>query len=533
MFSISSRRIVILALALTIGSENQLIHARVGSPLAPATERMVASAVETAAIPFAIYVAPWGSPDNPGTSESPVDSLVSACRLVDFRRGVSHTIYVRGGTYFDQSTIWSPEAGGMEQPHECKNRYSLSASLSLTITAYGQERPVFEGRGHRVLLDVRSRVGACSNVTISGLTIRQYVVTFPYPNSPFQHIRLICDTTPCDASTFIDQGQRFFAGGKQYAEQVGAMTTGDFNGDGREELVVAFNYRMLDSPDSFVKIVRTGEGPDRHLSKVLYTSPSFTAHALATGDFDRRGRDQLLTYLRLQSSGRGEIWRGDGIASIVNFGRLYQTTTWGITAMTAGDFDGNGTDESMVALQNGAGETRIYRGNGVSSVLSDGAIYTTTNWRVPAMTTGDFDADGQDELITALQRSTEARIVRGDGTASVAGYGTVYSSTIWEIAALAAGAFTADGARLVTAFRNRNTGETRLYQGNGVTSATGIRFYTSSSWNVSAVVAKRLDSNAGAELATAFTWPTRIQIWAGDGTTSATRRGLFHRWPAF
>lgn len=622
---------------------------------------------------YEIYVSPTGSKNNSGlTISDPVDSLLTACRLVDFRRDISHVIYVRGGTYVGHSFTWSNS--GRNGPEKCANENSTSPKHDLTITAYKNEKPVFEGQGLRWLIDFRLNKGECTNITIRGLTIRHYInqalgfvgdsrdrsawngcntisnntfeeignlydmgncdgckgfaaialqnsdrniihdnvfvnientpdvaaylhaiyfahnsndnhvynnyvsmtsgdpmrvrdasnnnqiydnyvdrsgtygfisgfkgegeslsngnvirdntITFPYPL--FDSIELICKTHPCDESTFIDGGQKLFDGSRPTAEDVGAIAAGDFDGDGKSELVVAFNY------GNFVKVVRTTGGDDRHLQKVLYTSPFYTIHGFATGDFDGSSKDQLLTFLRLRSTGRTEIYRGDGLTSILNHGRIYESTIWDVTAMTAGDFDGDGVSESIIAFNKHAGgETRLYRGDGTSSILNLGQFYSSIIWDITALTSGDFNNDGWDELLSAFHRSSETRIYRGNGISSAINEGFIYSSTVWNIPALAAGYFNAEPTpQLVTAFKNRNHEETRLYQGNGLTSATNEPFYDSIVWRVSGLASGYFDDGPSELLATAFTWPTRTQIWAGDGGTSTTNKRVFHRWSA-
>jgi hypothetical protein len=359
----------------------------------------------------------------------------------------------------------------------------------------------------------------------SGNIITYNTVTFPYPL--FSSIELICTSEPCDVgSTFIDQGQRAFQGQRPNREEIGAIAAGDFNGDGKSELVVAFNY------DNFTKVVRTAGGNDRHLRKVLHTSLSYSVNELATGDFTGSGKDQILTFFRHKSTGAVEIYTGNGMSSLVNR-HLYSSTIWDITAMTAGDFDGNGRSEVITAFRNEAGENRLYSGNGTTGVTNLARLFSSTRWSFPALTSGDFDHDGTDEVVAVFHRPNETRIYRGDGTSSALNHGLVYSSKIWEVPALTAGFFNGDsGPRLVTAFRHRDSDETRIYNGNGTTSATGTLIYSNTAWRVSGLAAGHFDTDSLEEAATAFTWPTRNQIWAGDGSSSATNQKIFHRWSA-
>ena len=56
---------------------------------------------------YVLYVAPDGSANNPGDHNHPLDSLLTACKKVDFRRAKPHIIYVRGGTYVRQTVTWT------------------------------------------------------------------------------------------------------------------------------------------------------------------------------------------------------------------------------------------------------------------------------------------------------------------------------------------------------------------------------------------------------------------------------------------
>lgn len=356
----------------------------------------------------------------------------------------------------------------------------------------------------------------------SGNMIDNNTVTFSYPSS--NSIELI-HYSKDPGSTYIDNGQTFFHGSRSTTEEVGATAAGDFDGDGRSELVVAFNY------DDFTIVARSNGGSSRHLNNLLYVSPSFSIHEFATGDFKGSGSDQILTFFRLRANDKTFVYHGNGSSSLTSGGKIYTSTTWDVTAMTAGDFDGDGIDESVIALKASDNETRLYRGNGVSSILNLGKFYTSYGvWSVPAMTAGDFNNDGKDELISALHKSSETRIYRGNATSSALNYGYFYSSSSWDIPAMAAGNY-GDGTtpQLVTAFKLKSTGKVDIYNGD-TTSATGNRIYTSSSWDVSGLAAGVFGTGSSDMLTTAFTRPSATQIWAGNGTSSATSDKTFHRW---
>lgn len=357
--------------------------------------------------------------------------------------------------------------------------------------------------------------------------IENNTITFPYPS--FSSIALTCTSSPCDNSHFVDRGQRFFYGVKA-AETVGAMTSGDFNGDGQSEQIVALNYSHPFTPN-FTKVVRTTGGSDRHLSKLLYLSTSYSIHAMSSGDYDGNGTDEVLTFLRRSSDGRSEIYSGNGRTSILNNGRLYWSDYWDILAMGSGDFNGDGKAEVITSFMSPGGENRLYRGDGSTTITGFGRIYTSTYWRVTSLTAGDFDTNGKDELVSAFHSPDVVRLYKGNGLSSAINYGYFYSSPYWTIPAVSAGYFESTSyPTLVTSFKLKSTGETRIYHGSDK-GAAGSQIYSSTSWDARHLSSGQFNNGSTAELVTAFTASNRTQIWASNGTTRATGAGIFHRWP--
>src|SRR5690606_7333201 len=117
------------------------------------------------------------------------------------------------------------------------------------------------------------------------------------------------------------------------------------------------------------------------------------------------------------------LWRGHGsggLGSATDLCRFYRNDGWSIHALAAGNFDGSGQDELLSAFKSDGGTTKIYRGNGRTGVGS--SIYSSTYWDIHAMTAEDVDGDGTSRLVTAFFHPTssggELRIYTGNGTTS-------------------------------------------------------------------------------------------------------------------
>ena len=110
-----------------------------------------------------LYVAVEGSDLNVGSEALPLASLQAALDQVDIAAHGDHTIFVRGGTYYGQTVNW--------KKHSPDHR--------ITISAYPNETVIFDGIRNgeiQTLFFALSRgTGVDSNVTIRGLTVRNYL----------------------------------------------------------------------------------------------------------------------------------------------------------------------------------------------------------------------------------------------------------------------------------------------------------------------------------------------------------------------
>jgi hypothetical protein len=212
----------------------------------------------------------------------------------------------------------------------------------------------------------------------------------------------------------------------------GALTTGDFNGDRRRDLVIAYN----NTTNPGFLTIHTGRGDGSFTSRVIYPGAS-----AAVSDFDLDGHLDLATFVQssIESSGiRIQLGRGDGTLApgpLTVSGKVLST-------IVVGDFDQDGRpDLAARGLQ--SEEVLVFMGNGDGTFrpfppfVEPGAAFT--------LLAGDLDRDGYDDLVLTatcvMPGCPTGRVVvfrsKGDGTFERRDQfqtrGTIFAATLGDL----------------------------------------------------------------------------------------------------
>ncbi|WP_298314760.1 hypothetical protein [uncultured Aquimarina sp.] len=142
--------------------------------------------------------------------------------------------------------------------------------------------------------------------------------------------------------------------------------------------------------------------------------------------------------------------------------------------------------------------TSIYKSE--SGNIMDREVYYNVYWDVVDMVSGDFDGDGDDELLTAFE-STQGTVIYKSEDGNYPGGGSlsevVYpSNTYWDVVDMVSGDFDGDGDgddELLTAFKSpqgtviyKNEDGNQLGEGNN-----SIKFYTMNSCSLGTITGGR------------------------------------------
>ncbi len=189
-----------------------------------------------------------------------------------------------------------------------------------------------------------------------------------------------------------------------------AVAVGDFNGDGAQDLVTA-NYHSADGTAS----VLLGDGAGGFAPRIdVATGPA--SYDIAVGDFNSDGRQDLATVMTdwLMEQGVG-VLLGDGeghFSPMSVFGTSLEPV-----AVAVGDMNGDGRQDLVSAQRlEGVGEIAVLLGDG-SGVFAGGRRLRIDRETL-CVTLGDANGDGRQDVVSA--KGSVVIVLRGDGRGGLA-----------------------------------------------------------------------------------------------------------------
>jgi uncharacterized protein YkwD len=226
---------------------------------------------------------------------------------------------------------------------------------------------------------------------------------------------------------------------------------GDFNGDGRSDIVWRSN--LGETALWLMNGMQILAG-----ARLLAETDWRVAHV---ADFDGNGRADLLW--RNEATGATVLWLMNGIG-IVAGAQIHSDANWRVTHVA--DFNGDATAD-LVWRNDASGQTAIWLMNGLQ-LLAGAAIMSERNWRVVFAT--DLDGDNRADIVWRNDATGATAAWRMIGTSLVAG-AALHNDANWRV--VHTGDFNGDG-RSDLVWRNRATGQTALWLMNGLSySAAG------------------------------------------------------------
>jgi FG-GAP-like repeat len=241
----------------------------------------------------------------------------------------------------------------------------------------------------------------------------------------------------------------------------------DFNGDGRSDLL------FRDSPNG-------------HTFAYLVNGTTFSANGTISadtdwavahiGDFNGDGKSDLIArnYGTGAAWGQTAIWMMDG-ASIPTATIVYADPNWVVTQI--GDFNGDGQSD-LVWTNSESGQTAIWLMNGTSSTSS--TTFTDANWVVTHV--GDLNGDGKSDLVWRNTTDGSTALWTMNGLSSIASAGAS-SDPSWAVRDL--GDFNGDGK--ADLLWTHTSGALAIWLMNGLSPASSAVISSDPQWKVTNV----------------------------------------------
>ncbi|WP_353072136.1 FG-GAP-like repeat-containing protein [Tunturiibacter gelidoferens] len=231
--------------------------------------------------------------------------------------------------------------------------------------------------------------------------------------------------------------------------QPGAVATGDFNGDGTPDLVVA------DENDNDISVL-LGNGDGTFRQQITWPT-GHTPESIAVGDFNGDGISDLAV---ADTNGNCiSVFLGNGDGSFQS--QLIYGVGRGPVSIATGDFNSDGNADLVVANVTDS-DVSILLGNG-DGTFQAASVFTTG--RSPqSVAVGDFNSDGVIDLAVADTSDDTVSILIGNDD------GTFQARTTWATGvgpySLATADLNNDGI-LDLAIANRNSNTVSIMIGNG------------------------------------------------------------------
>jgi hypothetical protein len=286
-----------------------------------------------------------------------------------------------------------------------------------------------------------------------------------------------------------------------------SVAVGDFNGDGKSDVVVANECQTSACSGGSVSVL-LGNGDGTLQPARSYASGGLYALSVAVAAFNGDGKSDVVVANECQTSactsGSMSVLLGNGDGTL----QLAQSYTSGSVTLSVavGDFNGDGKPDVVVANECqpsscSGGNVTVLLGNG-DGTFQPALSYASGGLYAFSVAVGDLNGDGKLDLVVGNQCQTSACSSGGIGVLLGNGDGTFqpaqsYASGAMYSNSVAVGDLNGDGKLDVVA-GDRNSGYVSVLLGNGDGTVQAAQLY--SSWNLYSVAVSDVNGDGKADV---------------------------------
>jgi hypothetical protein len=246
-------------------------------------------------------------------------------------------------------------------------------------------------------------------------------------------------------------------------QQSPSMIAGDFNGDGKEDLVI-LSMNNFDSGNYVTALLGDGNGRfAAPVTSVASQQPNegggVIAGSLVAADFNGDGKLDLAVVGDSVDDGGVTVLLGKGDGTFTAAGPSLEASQ-GFGQIASGDFNGDGIPDLVATTYFGSGSATVFLGKGDGSFT--GGQQLGVDSFPSAIVIGDFNGDGRLDLAFGYNSGVTVMLGKGNGTFIAAPGGTIEGAGL----SLVAGDFNGDGNLDLAGIDNYND-QIDLFEGAG------------------------------------------------------------------
>ncbi|MEV7130966.1 FG-GAP-like repeat-containing protein [Streptomyces sp. NPDC093260] len=234
------------------------------------------------------------------------------------------------------------------------------------------------------------------------------------------------------------------------------LTSGDYNGDGKSDIGVLYNYGEGADGKNRTKLwLFTSTGSDFQAPKIVWdsgsTSWNWNSSKLTSGDYNGDGKSDIgVLYNYGQTvDGRNHtgLWAfnstGDGFQAPVKvWDSGSDSWNWNASKVSSGDFNGDGKMDVAVLYNygqaaDGRNQTGLWFAGGADGLSSPKKVWnsdTSWNWNASTLTSGDYNGDGKTDIgvLYNYGQDTDGRNHTGLWTMAGTDTGVAAPKKVWD-----------------------------------------------------------------------------------------------------